>query len=337
MFEATEERHDPAGDAREVWNYVRALNYGINRPEERPITLHLIREMHAMLRDGTRGADKSPGECRRMQNWIGGSGGIGNARYVPPPAEHVLPLLDDLLAFVSSPPPAIPPLIRIAIVHYQFEAIHPFLDGNGRLGRLLVVLLLTEWGMLSGPFLSISETIEERRTEYIDRLRSVSTDDDWEGWVRFFLAVIHDQSERDQQRIERLVQLREQWRARYLGGRSGLLVQLVDFIVERPVFSASQVEEQIDYTYRAILNAIDRLVEDGVLREITGQRRNRVYAADEVLAIVSPAQGRGQAMLGSDRVGLPTRRCSAPWRGTGGRRRRPGRSSGRARGRVAPG
>lgn len=292
LFEATEERSDPAGDAREVWNYVRAMSYGLNRPHERPITLQLIREMHAMLLEDTRGSDKSPGEFRRIQNWIGGAGGIGKARYVPPPAEHVLPLMEDLVHYIADPPASIPALIRIALVHYQFEAIHPFLDGNGRLGRLLVVLLLTEWGLLAGPFLSISEIIEERRDEYIDELRSVSAEGNWEGWIVFFLSVVHDQSQRDQQRIERLVHLREQWRARYQGGRSGSLLNLVDFIFERPVFSAAQVESQLDYTYRAILNAIDRLASDGLVREITGQQRNRVYAADEVLTIVSPAHGR---------------------------------------------
>lgn len=288
LFEATGERSDPAGDAREVRNYVRALSHGLERPPDRPITLQLIREMHTILMEDTRGADKTPGEFRRVQNWIGGAGGIEQARYVPPPAEHVLPLMEDLVRYFLDPPGSIPPIIRIAMVHYQFEAIHPFLDGNGRLGRLLVVMLLVEWGMLSGPFLSISEVIETRRNEYIDRLRSVSAEGDWEGWITFFLSAVHDQSERDQERIARLMQLREQWRDRYQGGRSGSLLHLVDFIFERPVFSAQQAEEQLDYTYRAILNAIERLVDDGLIHEVTGQRRNRVYIADKVMEIVMP-------------------------------------------------
>jgi Fic family protein len=292
LYEATEERTDPSGDTREVLNYVRALAFALNRSPERPLTLQLIRELHALLMDGTRGDSKSPGEFRKVQNWIGGLGGIEQARYIPPPPEQVLPLMEDVVGYVNDPPHDIPELVRIALLHYQFEAIHPFEDGNGRLGRLIVVLLLAEWGLLSGPYLSISEVIEEHRSDYIDRLKSVSTHGDWEGWIAFFLAVVHEQAEREQRRVVQLMQLRERWRTNLQGSRSGAVLNIVDFAFERPVFTAKQVQVQIDYTYQAILNAIDRLVADGVLREITGQQRNRVFVADEVLAIVSPMQGR---------------------------------------------
>lgn len=293
LFEATEEVSDPAGDAGEIANYVEALKYGLDRAQDRPISVQFIRELHAILLRDVRGADLQPGAFRSGQNWIGQGGGIERARYVPPPPEHVQSLLDDLVQFIGNPPVEIPPLVRIAMVHYQYEAIHPFLDGNGRSGRLLVVLLLIEWGLLQGPHLTISEFLENRREGYIDGLRGVSLEGDWDGWVRYFLDAIREQARRDRWRVEQLVALRERWRASYQSARSVTLLQMLDFMVERPIFSARQVIEQLGFTHRAVQRAIDQLIVNGVLREITGQRRNRVYAADEVLAIVSPAQGRG--------------------------------------------
>lgn len=149
------------------------------------------------------------------------------------------------------------------------------------------MLLLAEWGVLPGPNLSISEGIEERREEYIDHLKAVSTHGDWEGWVLFFLSVVEEQADREQRRIVGYMQLRERLRQRYQGGRSGAILHLLDFILERPVFSAMQAQDRLNYTYQSILTAIDRLRTDGVLREVTGQRRNRVFVADDVLAIVA--------------------------------------------------
>jgi Fic family protein len=158
---------------------------------------------------------------------------------------------------------------------------------------LLVVLLLIEWGLLQGPHLTISEFLEDRREGYIDGLRGVSIDGDWDGWVRYFLDAVREQARRDRWRVEQLIALRERWRDSYQSARSVTLLQMLDFMVERPIFSARQVIEQLGFTHRAVQRAIDQLIVNGVLREITGQRRNRVYAADEVLAIVSPVQGRG--------------------------------------------
>lgn len=293
LFEATGEVSDPSGDAGEVANYVHALEYGLSRPQDRLISLQFIRELHAILLRDVRGADIRPGEFRNVQNWIGHSGGIERARYVPPPPEHVQSLLDDLVRFIGDPPAEMPPLVRIALVHYQYEAIHPFLDGNGRSGRLLVVLLLIEWGLLAGPHLTISELLEDRRQGYIDGLRAVSTQGDWEGWILFLLDAVREQARRDRRRFEQLIELRERWRTTYQTARSVTLLQLIDVMIERPIFSARQVIEQLGFTHRAVQRAIDQLIEDGVLREVTGQRRNRVYAADEVLAIVSPVTSRG--------------------------------------------
>lgn len=288
LFEATEERIDISGDAAEVANYLRALEYGLGRPAERPITAQLIRELHTVLLHNARGQDMRPGEFRMVQNWIGQSQDIREARYVPPPPTQVEPLMDDLVRYIGAASPDVPALIRIAMIHYQFEAIHPFLDGNGRVGRLLVSLLLAEWGILPVPLLSLSEVLETRRQQYIDVLLSVSRNGDWNGWITFFLTAVADQASKDRSRVERLLLLRETWRTEYQSGRSVALLKLVDFIIERPIFSASQASQRTDYTVTTTQKAIDQLIRDGRLREMTGQRRNRIYIADDVMQIVMP-------------------------------------------------
>jgi Fic family protein len=293
LFEATGEATDDAGDASEVANYLRALVVGLNRPEERGITTQFIRELQTLLLQGTRGQELNRGEFRLTQNWIGHSPSIEEARYIPPPPMHVPALMESLVRSITEPPAEIPALVQIAMMHYQFEAIHPFLDGNGRVGRLLVALLLVDRGLLPGPFLSLSEVLENYRREYVDALRSVSVDGDWEQWIVFFLDSVARQARRDHQRFESLSRLREDWRSRYQSGRSVALLRFVDFVFETPVFSAPQAARRLDLPLGTVQRSIDQLMNHGSLREITGQRRNRVYAADEVLASVSPAQGRG--------------------------------------------
>lgn len=289
LFEATDQHVDSSGDAWEVANYLSALIYGLNRPAERPITVYFLMELHTMLLQDTRGADMRPGDYRDVPNWIGTSRDIRNARYVPPPPAHVKQLMDDLVKFIQNPPPEIPSLITIAMIHYQFEAIHPFLDGNGRVGRLLISLLLDEWEIVSGPYLSLSEVLEQRRNDYVDGLLAVTKEGDWAGWFQFFLTAVGDQASKDRERIERLLILREQWRSPYQTARSLAMLKLVDFMVERPVFSEGQAREQLQHAPTTVQKAIDQLIADGRLREMTGQRRNRVYIADEVLEIVTPS------------------------------------------------
>ncbi len=289
LFEATEEHVDSNGDAVEVANYLRALEYGLGRPAERPITAQLIRELHTLLLRQTRGQDMNPGEFRKVQNWIGHSREIREARYVPPPPTQVDPFMEDLVSYIGDAPPDIPALVRVAMIHYQFEAIHPFLDGNGRVGRLLVSLLLAEWDILPVPLLSLSEVLEARRREYVDGLLSVSRDEDWDGWIDFFLTAVADQAIKDRSRVERLLGLRETWRTEYQAGRSLALLKLVDFIIERPIFSAGQASQATEYTVTTTQKAIDQMMADGLLREMTGQRRNRIYIADEVMQIVMPS------------------------------------------------
>lgn len=289
VFEASDEHRDPEGDAKEVANYLEALVYGLNRNPDRPISSQFIRELHTILLQDARGTELSPGDYRVTQNWIGRSHRIESARYVPPPPTHVIDLMDDLLAFIENPPLDMPAVVRIAIVHYQFEAIHPFLDGNGRVGRLLVVLLLIEWNVLDGPWISISEVLEQRRGQYIDGLRGVSDEGDWDGWIDFFLRALGDQANRDHCRIVSLQHIREQWRDRYLEGRSTTAVQLVDFVVERPVFNINQVVHDLAVAVPTAQRAVNLLLSDGLIREMTGQQRNRIYIADEVMEIVSPS------------------------------------------------
>lgn len=231
----------------------------------------------------------TPGDFRKVQNWIGHSREIRKARYVPPPPTQIDPLMEDLVRYIGEASNEIPALIRIAMIHYQFEAIHPFLDENGRVGRLLVSLLLAEWDILPVPLLSLSEVLETRRREYVDGLLSVSKDGDWEGWIQFFLTAVADQAARDRIRVERLLTLREVWRTKYQTGRSLALLKLVDFIIERPIFSAGQASKAMDNTVTTAQKAIDQMMADGLLREMTGQRRNRVYIADEVMQIVMPS------------------------------------------------
>lgn len=289
MFEASDEYRDPEGDAKEVANYLEALMYGLNRHPDRPISSQFIRELHSILLQDARGTKLSPGDYRITQNWIGRSHRIESARYVPPPPTHVIDLMDDLLGFIEHPPSDVPAVVRIAMVHYQFEAIHPFLDGNGRVARLLVVLLLIEWDVLNGPWISISEVLEQRRSEYVDGLRGVSGEGDWEGWIEFFVQALADQATRDRSRIESLQHIREQWRHHYVEGRSTTAVQLVDFVVERPVFNINQIVQRLAVAVPTAQRAVNLLARDGLIREMTGQKRNRIYVADEVMEIVMPS------------------------------------------------
>src|SRR5438132_122119 len=209
-------------DVREVRNYVVALEYGIKRLRDLPLSLRLVRELHARLMKGVRGDKATPGEFRRSQNWIGPEGSTpANAAYVPPPVSEMHACLDAWEKFVHRRD-EVPDLIQCALVHEQFEAIHPFLDGNGRVGRLLITLFLIERGRLSQPLLYISAYIEEHRREYYDVLQAVRADGDWIGWLRFFLAGIEAISKEAVQQAGKLMSLREQWRERLAGSRNAV-------------------------------------------------------------------------------------------------------------------
>jgi Fic family protein len=274
-------------DVREVHNYVRALDYGLERSKILLVSLRLIRELHSILMEGVRGEILTPGEFRRSQNWIGPPGStIESATIIPPPVEEMHLALDRLEKFIHASSD-IPPLARLALIHYQFEAIHPFLDGNGRLGRLVVVLLLIEWGMLSQPLLYLSAFFEAHRLEYCQHLLAVSWDGEWESWLLFFLQAISSQAVDAIDRIVRLGKLRDSYRERLRKERAAeRLFKTLDVLFERPVFSIRQLAAALSLPYRTAQRYVERLEASGILREVTGHARNRLYRADEIIQML---------------------------------------------------
>ena len=274
-------------DVREVGNYVDALEYGLSRIRELPLSLRLIRELHERLLSGVRGEDQLPGEFRRTQNYIGRPGQpIGNARYVPPPPPMMLDALHDLERSIYADS-ELPSLIKIALTHYQFEAIHPFNDGNGRVGRLLITLQLHHEGLLSQPLLYLSAFFSAHQRGYYDRLLAVSRNGEWTPWIDFFLEGVAEQSRDAGLRAQRLLALREDLRRRLRELRSPRFpLQLIDELFHTPLVTAGQVRKLLNVTPRSAQQIIDKLIAAGVLREVTGQRRNRRYAAPEVIEVL---------------------------------------------------
>lgn len=283
---------EPVSDAREVYNYVRALDYGLERVKTLPISLRLIREVHAQLMEGVRGEVMTPGEFRRSQNWIGPAGcTLETATYVPPPVEQMHLALDVLEKFIHAPSD-LPALTRLGLIHYQFEAIHPFVDGNGRVGRLLISLLLCQWGLLPRPLLYLSAYFEHNRSEYYERLLAISQRGDWEGWLRFFLTGVSDQSRQAAVRVQNLQQLRERYHKLLSGRRSAArLAEAVDFLIGNPIITVRQLQAGLNLEdFKTVQRYVDVLEAAGILREITGRKRNRLYRANEILdAIQKPA------------------------------------------------
>jgi len=284
-YEATQLSYlEPVSDVREVHNHVKALDHGLARLSSLPVSLRLVREIHLVLMTGARGEHLTPGEFRRSQNWIGPPGSsLENAPFVPPPVDEMQRSLDALEKFIHAPS-ELPPLVRTALIHYQFEAIHPFLDGNGRIGRLLAILLLVEAGLLAQPWLYLSAYFEARRLEYYERLLAVSQRGEWERWLSFFLSAISSQSEDAIARIDRLQRLRAAYHDRVSGERvAARLMQVIDVLFERPILNIRQLEAALETPYRTAQRYIEKLQVLGILREATGQARFRIYRADEIL------------------------------------------------------
>ena len=274
---------EPDNDVHEVHNYVRALDYGLDRLINFPVSLRLVRELHAKLLENVRGGQLTPGEFRSTQNWIGAAGStINTATYVPPPVEEMMLALDALEKFIHADT-RIPVLARAGLIHYQFEAIHPFLDGNGRVGRLLIMLLLCEWKVLPHPLLNLSAYFERYRQEYYDHLLSVSQYGSWENWLRFFLRGISAQAQDSVFRMEQLQGIRTQYEVFVQADRNpARMTAIIDFLFSRPILTVRQVEAALGIPYVAAKRYIDKLETAGVLREITGYARNRIFRADEV-------------------------------------------------------
>jgi Fic family protein len=274
---------EPDNDVREVHNYVLALDYGLERLGTLPVSLRLIRELHAKLLEGVRGGQLTPGEFRRTQNWIGPAGStIETATYVPPPVDEMLDTLGAMEKFIHADTD-LPALVRASLIHYQFEAIHPFLDGNGRVGRLLVMLLLREWGDLPQPLLNLSAYFERYRQEYYDHLLAVSQRGKWEDWLRFFLRGITAQAKDSVFRMTQLQGIRARYEELVRADRNPQrMTTVIDFMFSRPILTLRQLESALDMPYMAAKRYVDKLMEAGVLQETTGYARNRVFMAHEI-------------------------------------------------------
>lgn len=274
-------------DAREVLNYVRALEYGLERLNDLPVSLRFIRETHARLMQDVRGNQATPGEFRRTQNWIGAPGcTLNDATYVPPPVVEMNAALDAFEKYLHAQD-ELPPLARLALVHYQFEAIHPFIDGNGRIGRLLISLLLVHWNLLPLPLLYLSAFLEKHRQEYYDLLMAVSARGAWYEWVSFFLRGVMEQARDAVGRAKQLQDLQSLWRTQYQRARgAGLLLGIVDELFAVPVLAPRQVAKRMHVSHQAVMQTLRRLEHDQILKETTGRQRNRLYVAPEILKVL---------------------------------------------------
>lgn len=302
LFEVAPGVGSPPDDVREVANYVRALEFARERTKELPLSLRLIRETHGRLLDGVRGASHQPGEFRSVQNWIGRPGTRpAEARYVPPPPSEMRGCLEEFERFLQADS-SLPALVRLALMHYQFEAIHPFEDGNGRIGRLLIPLLLCAEGIVPQPLLYLSAYFDQHRRAYYDHLLAVSQRGAWEEWIGYFLRGVTEQAMDGIARANRLLALREEFKERCHAGRCpATTLRLVDELFRSPAVTLAKAGELLGVTPRAAQGNIDKLVQLGVLREVTGQQRNRAYVAEELVQVVQqdvpPARRRDDALL----------------------------------------
>jgi Fic family protein len=277
-----------ARDVDEVINYVKAMRYGLARLRELPMSVRLIREIHHELMAGTRGGQLTPGELRTSQNWIGPAGAsLGSAAFVPPPPHVVPAALSDLEKYLHATDD-LPFLVRVGLAHAQFETIHPFLDGNGRVGRLLITLLLCEHGTLAQPVLYLSIYLKRHRSEYYDRLQAIRDNGDWEGWLHFFLRGVSEVSAEARETARRIIELREAHRVlitEQLGRGAATAHRVLESLYERPIVSVQELSERLGLTNAAANNVVARLCALNLLKEITGQRRGRRFRYDPYVAL----------------------------------------------------
>jgi Fic family protein len=279
-----------AADVREVRNYVAALEYGVERLRELPLSLRLVRELHARLMEGVRGEHGTPGEFRRTQNWIGPPGSdLVSADYVPPPVDEMMPLLNDWERFLHERE-IMPDLVQCAVMHEQFEAIHPFIDGNGRVGRLLIVLFLIERGRLAQPLLYLSTYIEAHRQEYYELLQRVRTHGDWESWTRFFLIGVAETGRAAVRQASDLMELRESFRRQLR--RKPRALALVDHLFVNPYVTVARTAELLEVSQETARQAVQVLEECAILEEVTGRRWGRLYLARPILDAIQDVPDR---------------------------------------------
>lgn len=269
-------------DVEEVTNYLRAFRLvqdNLRDPAGLPLSVRLLCDAHRLLLSGVRGTGKQPGQLRRSQNWIGGTR-PGNAVFVPPPPERVAPLLGDLEQFIHQPPGALPPLVKIALVHAQFETVHPFLDGNGRIGRLLIAALLEHWALLPEPLMYVSGYLKQHQADYYRHLSTVRSHGDWEGWVRFFLQGVETAATEAERSIVAIASLVATDRRRLLqapkaGPASYRLFELLPMM---PRFTVERVRQQLGTSFPTANAAVQVLSALGIVTELTGQKKNRSYS-----------------------------------------------------------
>jgi Fic family protein len=290
LYELEETPGVPIDDVEEVSNYVAALQHGLKRLREDdfPLSLRLIREIHAVLLRGGRGAGKAPGEFRTNQNWIGGKS-PALASFVPPPPEHLADCLKAFEAFLHVDKAEMPSLIRAALAHVQFETIHPFNDGNGRLGRLLIALILCNEGVLREPSLYLSLYFKTRRRQYYEQLDAVRRNGDWEAWLRFFLEGVETTSQQAVDTAQRILALfdTDREKIRGLGRRAGNTLQVFEQFARRPILDAPTIHKALTLAAPTVRTAIATLQKLGLLNEITGQRRNRIWVYQSYYALLS--------------------------------------------------
>lgn len=289
LYELEETPGVPLDDVQEVSSYVAALNHGLTRIREGfPLSLRLLREIHGVLLATGRGNNKSPGEFRRSQNWLGGTR-PGNAIFVPPPPERLMDCLGPFEHFLHDEPEPVPSLIKAALAHVQFETIHPFLDGNGRLGRMLITLLLCHDKVLQEPSLYLSLYFKIHRADYYDHLQRVRTEGDWEGWLRFFLIGVTQTATEATDAAQKLWNLFDEDRRRIQqqGKISATALRVYDLLQQRPIISITAACKALELTHPAVNKSLRKLEEMGIVREITGRQRNRLYLYEAYMAILS--------------------------------------------------
>lgn len=277
--------HRHPDDLQEVHNYILALNYGLGRLQDLPLSLRLIKEVHEHLMQGVRGSHATPGEFRKSQNWIGSPGcTLNTAKYVPPLPDALMECLSLFEKFLHDR--TLPPLIHIALCHYQFEAIHPFLDGNGRVGRLLIILLLIEHKLLPSPLLYLSAFFEATREEYYKQLYNISSQGTWHEWLLYFLNGVAVQGLDVLSRAERINALIARWQIK-VGNRSeGIVQEIVKNLAVNPYCTTKKIAEKLDVAFTTAARAIGKLEELGIIKQTSPGKRDRIYCAKEILTIL---------------------------------------------------
>lgn len=288
LFENEDAPGAPVDDVTEVSNYVAAMNYGLERIKELPLSLRLIKEIHVQLMSTGRGSAKHPGEFRTSQNWIGGTR-PGNAKFVPPPPDRLMECLDSFEKFFHDESITLPILIKAALAHVQFETIHPFLDGNGRLGRLLITFMLCQDGILKEPLLYLSLYFKTHRDDYYALLQSVRENGDWEAWVEFFLTGVIETSNQATLTAKRILELfeRDNKNINVSGKPTGAVLAIHNYLRANPITSTTKIKEACNISLPTVLRSLSSLEKLGIVREVTGKERHKIFVYNNYIDILN--------------------------------------------------